>query len=511
MPKVNLHEFRYKTLWEKLRAAGDFLRQHPGSTLVIDPGEYVLTTDRARATQNSVMNGEFGKVPQLVMFQPDFEYDRGLDLDGVKGCRIEAYGAVFTVDGFMEPVSVRNCKNVTVLGLTIDHKRKPYSRGTVIGAKDGKITVRFGENYPITPKMPHMRACLCDREFTRLERSVELDSMELVNEHEAVFNARFVPEDAAGREIYIWHTYHSRPAILIENAENTCLKDVTVHSQPGMGITAHDAKDILFERLRVVPADGECMSTNTDATHLASCRGKVKYDGCLFVGQGDDGLNVHTYYHTVLSSDGNNITCKAFPPDGTHTQTPDYFKAGDCLVKVSADTLAKVDTFRAVSVETDGGENAVVLDHPFGETEGYFIADKDAVPDLQVVNCTMKDHLARGMLIKCPKARIENCTVERTFEYAVKIAPEASWKEGIATDEITVRGCRFTDCDRVNNLCGGIYMYSESADRSEKIHGKITVENCRIECPHAENAMILNNVREITESENTLICNEKQA
>ncbi len=509
MSKINLHELKYKSFADKLRAAGDFLREHPGSTLIIDPGDYELTTERAREAQAAVMNGEYGAIPQLVMFRPDYEYDRGLDLDGVVGCRIEAYGVRIIVDGFMEPISVRNCKNVEILGLSIDHKRKPFSRGTVAKIEGTKVTVRFGEDFPVTDKMPHMRACLCDKDFTRLEKLVELLRIESVCDNEAVFEAQeALPEDAVGREIYIWHTFHSRPAVLIENAEKTHLKDVTINSHPGMGVTAHDSKDIFFERLRVVPAAGECMSTNTDATHIASCRGKVKYDGCFFVGMGDDALNVHTYYHTVLSAEENRVVCRAYPADGTHTQVPDYFRCGDTLIKVKISTLAVKDTFKALSVTCEDWENRVELDHPFGETEGYFIADKDAVPALEVLNCTMKDHLARAALIKCPRAVMENCTVERTFDHAVKIAAEASWKEGIGTDDVTVRGCRLIGCDHRTNYCGGIYMYSESEDRSENIHGKITVENCTIECPNAAHAMILANVEEISESGNTLVCKE---
>ena len=508
MSKINLHEFRYKTLKEKLNAAGDFLREHPGSTLVIDPGDYILTSERSREIQTSVMNGEYGANPQLVMFKPDFPYDRGLDLDGVRGCRIEAYGVRFIVDGFMETVSIRNCKNVEILGLTIDHKRKPFSRGTVTELNGDRITVRFSDKYPITDKMPHMRACICNSSFTRFEKSVELSDMQYVNDRKVTFAAKGLPEGVVGREIYLWHTFHFRPAFLLENAVNTHLKDITVHSHPGMGITAHDSKDIFFERLKVVPSEGEAMSANTDATHIASCRGKVKYDGCLFIGQGDDSLNVHTYYHNVMSAEGNTVVCKAMPADGTHTGVPDYFKKGDTLIKVEIATLAVADTFKAEDVISENGENTVTLDHPFGEAEGYFIADKDSLPYLEIRNCTMKDHFARAALIKCPRALMENCTVERTFNYAVKIAPESSWREGIGTDEVTVRGCRFIGCDHETNLCGGIFMYSEASDRSKNVHGKITVENCYIECPQAKNALLLQNVEEIITDNNTLICGQ---
>lgn len=77
------------------------------------------------------LNGKYGANPESVMFVPGFEYSTGLSLRGLRNVKINAADALFWVDGFMEPVGIRGCENLTLSGLKIDHKRKPYSAGKI--------------------------------------------------------------------------------------------------------------------------------------------------------------------------------------------------------------------------------------------------------------------------------------------------------------------------------------------------------------------------------------------
>lgn len=71
-----------------------------------------------------------GENPQDVMFSPDYEYSVGMDFHGHCGTTVIAEGLTFIIDGFMEPVSVSDCRDITLTGLTIDHKRKPFRSST---------------------------------------------------------------------------------------------------------------------------------------------------------------------------------------------------------------------------------------------------------------------------------------------------------------------------------------------------------------------------------------------
>lgn len=62
----------------------------------------------------------------------------GLSLLGHRGTKILASGAVLLIDGFMEPVSLRDSEDILLEGLTIDHVRRPFSRGEVVAATGGR-------------------------------------------------------------------------------------------------------------------------------------------------------------------------------------------------------------------------------------------------------------------------------------------------------------------------------------------------------------------------------------
>lgn len=239
MARINLSDFKGSDDLARFASALDFMKDHPGTTLFVEPGVYNITTELARETQKKVMNGEFGSNPEPVMFNPKFEYSRGLDFYGHDSSRIEAYGVTFMIDGFMEPISIRNCKNIEICGLTIDHVRKPYSRATVtkLYTDDcgvSKIDAVFSENFPITPNMPVIRDVVYNTHTCRFEPPKGLNDFEFIDEFHARFSTNY-GEEIVGNELYIWHTFHSRPAVLIEEAENTVLKDITVHSHPGNG------------------------------------------------------------------------------------------------------------------------------------------------------------------------------------------------------------------------------------------------------------------------------------
>lgn len=507
MKKIRLSDYPGTDDRCRFAAALEYMRAHPNTTLYVEPGVYTITSERAAWAQRSVMNGDFGYDPEKVMFNPKYEYDRGLDFAGHTGSRVEAYGATLMIDGFMEPISVRNCRGVEICGFTVDHVRKPYTKGIITSYREngcsGYIEVELCA--PVTPHTPYPRHVVYNYSSGRFDPPAPLGKMHFSDALHIGFDCGTEMKNSVGNELYLCHTFHSRPAVLIENAENTVLRDLTVHSAPGMGITAQRAKDILIERLRVVPSCGEHLSTNTDATHFSACRGKLRLDGCEFDGQGDDSINVHTYYYTIDSHSGTEVRLSVKAPTGTHAQSLVYPMVGDTLELTEKSTLNPLKKYRAVSVTPDFGEYCcyVELDRPLpNNAEDFFLADADEVPELEYVNCSARNHFARSVLIKCRRALVENCVFSDVFESAVKIAAEASWHEGISTADVTVRRCRFINCARLTKKCGGVHVYMEAPDRKTLSHGLVTIEDNIIDCPDADHAVIIDNTRKASIARN---------
>ena len=279
---------------ERLQSLLDAVREKPGSTVMIPPVVYTLTSQLARQTMQSAIFGEYGENPEDEMFRPNFPFTIGLSLNGHQGTRVEAYGVTLMVDGFMEPVSMDHCSGVTLSGLTIDHLRKPYSRGLIESCerlspseKNGSLTVRFADAFPVSERTIMPRYCVYDFHTHRFQLDMKMTGREFLGDQRFRLHMTRMPvEDLTGQEFYIWHSFHFRPAILLEEASDLTLRDVTIHSQPGMGIVGHHCEDILLERLRIIPSHGEHLSTNTDATHFVSCKGKLIFRGCSFKGHG---------------------------------------------------------------------------------------------------------------------------------------------------------------------------------------------------------------------------------
>lgn len=515
MNEIKLSQFKGADDRERFAAALSYMRERPGMTLFVEPGEYVITTPLARETMNNAITGKFGTNPEDVMFKPDFRYDRGLDFSGHISSRIIADGVTLMIDGFMEPVSVRDCSGVEIVGLTIDHVRKPYTKGRIISwttldrdENTAEILVDFPENFPINPDIIYPRYCTYVPDKERFGKDFGIRSFTYIDDHRARFVLERSDKSFVGNELYLWHSFHSRPAVLIENAKDTVLRDVTIHSQPGMGIVGQKAENILIERLRVIPSVGDHISTNTDATHFASCRGLLRLDGCEFEGQGDDSINVHTYYYTVISHEGERCRLQIKAPTGTHAQSLDYPEIGDKLELTDKKTLLSVGEYRVVDCRPDfeGFFCDVVLDRALpDDLDDYFIADPDELPVLEFVNCRARNHYARSILIKCRSALIENCTVSDVFECAVKIAAEAWWHEGISTADVTVRRCRFINCGRRLTECGGVYVRMDCEDSTTKAHGLVTIEDNIIECPEAHHGIVVKNTKQAIVRRNHIV------
>ncbi|MFO1489743.1 MAG: right-handed parallel beta-helix repeat-containing protein [Kiritimatiellia bacterium] len=459
-------------------------------TLRIAPGRYDLSDDEALRLQNEVLSGKLGN-PQDRIFNRDFAYVTALDFTGADRVTVEAAGVEFLVDGWMEPVSLQRCRNVTINGLLIDCKRPPNSEGEILAVGNGTVDVRFAGWCPVTAKLPFIRLMVYDREQRSLcGEAFYSRGQELIAPQTLRFK---VPTGQCrpGRVLLGWHGFHFRPAILLYEAKDTVLNDVTIHAQPGMGIVGHLSENLTMNRLRIVPRAGRFMSTNTDATHFVSCRGRIRFDACEFAGQGDDATNLHCFYTDILSrTEDGRCTLATSRRFETHSVKRDYPRAGDTLAVVRRSTLEEVGTLRVKSVELSDRDWSYTVafegDLP-ADIANYSIANITASPALEFVNCRVRSHRARSVLVKTRNVLIEGCTFEHTTGTAIHIGAEGNWMEGVASADVIVRGNTFLDCglgganDGTIDGASAIAVHVNAADRGVPgLHKRLLFENNRV-------------------------------
>ena len=499
-------------------AAAQALREHPGATFRIDPGVYEIGTELSRETMQNVLSGAFGDNPEREMFRPDFRYDVGLPLDDLRDVTVEAEGATLLIDGFMEPLSIRRTKNLCLRGLTIDHKRKPYSCGVVSDwhaeGCGAAFTVTFLDRYPVSESIPMPRVCLFDPNANRFTcyNDFHVTARKWLGGQAFRLTADAdLPFSPNGMLLYAWHTFHSRPCVFLEDSRDVRLVSVTLHSQPGMGVVAHRCENLDFDQLRVVPSAGEHMSTNTDATHITSCKGLVRYRSCFFEGQGDDSVNIHSYYHTIVEARGQACTVENRAPTGTHSQTPDLFDVGDTLELTCADSLRAVDQFRVLSRESPAfGCMRLTLDRPLpDDCVGSYLADVTRQPELIFEGNTCRNHLARSALIKVKRARVVGNAFIDVVGTAIDVAAESPWKEALcATEEIVVQGNRIVYCGRNDDIrqrdCAGVCVTVDAPHPNALTHKRVVITDNIIDCPDSPVGVYVSNTESLTLERNNI-------
>lgn len=430
------------------KAVADACRT-PGTTIYMPPGVYILRDADAVELEKKVLNGEMGENPEKIIYTPYYDYSKGLDFSGAKHVTVEARQATLMCEGWMEPLSLNSCEGVTIKGITIDYKRKPFVSGDVVNVTSAYFDVRFGHEKTVTDKMPLTRLTFWDKAANKLfPEPIYFPKRELLGNNTVRFH-HAVPASLKGSNVTVLNSLHFRPAILIHKSTSTTLEDVTIHAQAGMGVVGFDSKDIFLKRLSVRPSKGYYQATNTDATHFACCEGLLHFEGCYFQGQGDDATNVHGYYQTIVNSDGTNADLEVRAVTYTHAQVADVPRVGDEMELVEISTLKPVCTYKVTGVRHNVPETRVQValsDRLPENYSDYYLMNVSKLPRLVFENSVINSHLARGILVKTRDVVIRNNVFRNCTGTAVHIGAEASWHEGTHAKNVLVTGNVMTGC-----------------------------------------------------------------
>lgn len=473
-----------------LQQAIDFCRQKKIHTLLIPPGRYRIADTAATRLMNDALSGRLGANPQDVVFKPYFPYVSGLSFKNIEKLSVESDGAFLMAEGWMEPVTIEGCRDLTVKGLTIDYTDPPHSEGRIIKSTadffDIAMPRLFDTGKPLLITRIMFWDVLRDRllgsplYFPKKQKWIAPDVLRIEAPHS---------DDLTGKMALMNHSMHFRPAILIQAAVNTILERVTIHAQPGMGIVGNRSTNITMNGLRVVPRAGNYESTNTDATHFTACKGVIRFDGCSFEGQGDDATNVHGYYHDITEQVAPaTYTIQLDKEYTTHAAVLDYPEAGDTVELVLKKTLQVAGRYQVVKTDTFPRlwKSQVQLNNKLPEDiQNYFLIDISRLPRLEFVNSNVNSHLARAVLVKTRGVLIENNLFRETTGTAVHVGAEGDWREGPGSADIIIRNNRFVRCglgDGVKDGASAIAINVNAPNTTiPGIHKNIVIEGNIIE------------------------------
>jgi len=388
-------------------------------------------------------------------------------------------GSLFAFHGLVQPFSCVRCRNLALRRFTIDWDRPLFSEGVVVAAGEESAEVEIRSGLAKEEGLVPVAALLNidpDSEYP-LIGSVESFSQITRTERSAPGRMRIHYEKPQrleqGMPLLLRHILNYRMGILFYECVFVQVSDVTLLYTPGMGIIGHRSEHLVFSRLTVKPGEGRVLSTNTDATHFISCKGKISFEDCCFEGMGDDAVNVHGFYYK-LRKIVNEHTVEAFVDITAQSEIADFPDAGDRIEFVRIRTLEPYAPNEIADIQfCPDGALRLRFRQPIPDdvAEYDMLANLTRAAALAIHNCTVSNNRARAFLVQTRDVEIENCTFDHCTGTAIHVNCSIHWYESLTVDRVSIRNNRFLKCGFGAGTIGGAEAMIVSVEAPEPVIG----------------------------------------
>lgn len=391
---------------------------------------------------------------------------------------IDGAGSRFVFHTDILPFYIHKSNGISFKNFSVDYDVPAYSEGKIVSIDSQKMVVEIdsekykwhiednclyfsGENFCCP-----LHLCLemdgisggpaygtDDLYFcTREQKTGTHPLIEKIDSDKVCFTLKgeehFFAGSRAGNKLVLRHHPRSNPVFFASDSSDLTFKGVTVHHAEGMGILAERCTNISLHRFNVIPDEKNprCFTASADAAHFVSCAGEIKLEGCRFEKQMDDGVNVHGFYSPVQKQiDDNKLLLGWGHPEQRGVKMA---RPGDEAAIMDARSFESVwkGKFESISIQ----ENAVlaVFDKklPKHLPPDSVVENLTLSPNVIIKNCEFRKNRARGILLTCRSALVEDCIFE-TAGAAVYLEGEACfWYESGAVHSVILRGNRFLNC-----------------------------------------------------------------
>jgi parallel beta-helix repeat protein len=450
---------------------------------------------------------------------------------------IEGNGSEFVGHDYASMFHFSNCSNLSIANLIVDWDPLPYTQGKVTRVDSDYIDIEVIAPF-IAKKGLHTEAIIgYDPEKRRMARRFT-DHYQLGFEKRTevvgpgVMRLFIGRKDrfagampAVGTYVIARHQVYGYQSFELEKCKNVHLENIIIYSNPGMGVTGDECRDINISHLKVMlrPGTGRWMSSTADATHFAGCRGTITMENCLFEGMGDDATNVRSGHYLLVSGrlGDDKLRIKTGYRYGSDLTPPEI---GDKLELSSEDKpLLPYATLTVISVERDTIDKSLIIRFseklPEKSGKGDAVGNASSIPVLRIRNCTTIRNRSRGFIIKTRDVIIEDCTFQDITECAIALESDINgWWESISSRDVIISNNRFIDGKfEPGYLHGVIEFHTMSQTAPAGVYRGITISNNIflgskaniIKIGSADDVNIINNIMDHPEEEAIMLYNSR--
>ena len=448
-------------------AAVTYLRQNPGTTLLIEKGVY-----RMKA---------------------------GVSFTGLENCVIDGGGSTFLFSA-SDYFDVAGGSNLVMFrNMTVDWDwENSYKLTSMVRVRDvhdtddpAKKRVEYefftvdDASYALTSPWENMLPCDPERlTIGVLGISDQMNPGDWNTELEltgANIVTATVPAENALKTGSVWllrHYNYGDSVFTVAGASNITCKDITIYSIHGQGVcvrggdTHHIKISGVTIGLNPETADKYRISTTADAINIADTGGYFIIENCDVGYQGDDGVNIHDSVGVVEDIGSDSLIIRTRNTSNFAVGTTVRFKNGEDFTDI--DFTAQITEKKNLG----DGKYTLVLDKEVPDE-----VDCDAV----VIDCSVDsshyiirnnyfhENRGRGLLLNNSNGLVENNRIYRTQAQGINITVEHwdhSWFEGSGVDNLIIRNNTLEEC----NTEGREACITFIANSSYKPDGKINAE-----------------------------------
>jgi len=443
-----------------------------------------------------------------------------LSFKNLKGITINATGVEMICTETTRAVTIDNCQNFTIKGLTIDYDPLPFTQGRIVSMSEDKMThiIELFDGYPTDGIITCSKYEIFKPDTHTLRfgsyyngKIERLPSGKLKYTKAEQYATRSASEKVGDLIVTNFATNykdHTSHAIYIQNSTKTVLNSVTLFAANVFGFFetecngseyrncvvdrrpfSTDIKKRAYMRLR---------SLNADAFHSKHAEVGPAYLNCTARFQGDDCFAINGDFHMVTNSNGNLIRVLAKrnsidieQGDTIQIVNRDGFRLPNAYVK----SVRKVGNAKYEEREKIANiqiNERFKTDNSFFNT-AYEIELNDAMSlefpsavcsanrignGFRVINCNLGYNRSRGILVKSGNGLIQGNHADSCWMESIKVTPEFWWMEAGCSKNVTIK-------DNVINNSGGNAISVVSKTRDDivsppGIHQNIKISNNNI-------------------------------
>ena len=385
---------------------------------------------------------------------------------------IEGNGCRWIFTDLVQAVNATNCENLTIKNVSVDYDPLPFTQGVVTGYSGGKMLVKIDAGYRTDASFLSgtIYASVHDPNTggVKAGSNVHYTFSSCVQVDSKTIG---LPTDgqpiAVGEQVSVFQ--RGTGAMSFKICKNTVLQDVNLWSGPGFGITGGSGYgNLQMIRTNVepgpIPQGGtkrRMRSVNADGTHFSNDEVGPTLDSCKITHCGDDGINVQAFYYHILEVKDSRtiIACPKYDNDMLNIGATLEFCEKDSYDYVGE---AKIVTFEKRYDKSYADEKSTAWAWSYHwQNEGDCIYEIKLDRDVNlkafdhftpmdrlsvgttIKNCTFGWNTARGIVVKCPDAVIENNHIEGCTNDGLMALPDLMWAESHFAVNLVVRGNTF--------------------------------------------------------------------